>query len=968
MAKIKDIPPKRMPDGSIRSESAFFHAHLHTNFSSLDGMVKPEIMAERAFRNGDTAISTTDHGNMGGTVQMYRAAKSRGMQYFPGIEGYLIDPKRDDWEAPVKGADPVARFHFILLALNEDGYKALVQFTTRTHTRPRFNRFPRASINDLAELGINHGENVALLTGCYFGLLQQTLVHEGRERAGKVLDMYSGWFPNTYVELQHHNIYHGGDEGVRSEFSDDDDIVEALVELAEERGLHVIATQDAHYCDQKQKASHALMKRMTYGGGADNEFPGDSFHLASWEWIADHYSQEVWDKCEEGYVALKELNDVSIAPLDNFKPDVPRMPGVKAPKREVRKGCEKALKDYQAESGLRDSQMQKYWDRLDYEMDVINYLGMASYFVIWQKFAEWCREEGIAIEARGSANGSLVCFLLRITQVDPIIWGADFERFLSKDRIKPPDVDMDIEDAERPRAVAYLLSLFEACQIGTWSKLGTKYDEREDTEKGSVLTSYLAGKRAECQYRAKKYITEQIALAEKKGVKPKFRLGDVDDYSRGIFAREYGYIKDIRDIKDEGEYNALREIATMNSVFKSYGVHAGGILLSGERIKIDEYIPKMLVASSDTIVSQFDMDDVEEFGLLKMDILGQATLRTMKIVQQLIDVDDVSSFAWIENNDPEACKILRSGRTETGVFHQEGYTKAKGGKELKVKSTMDAVLMQALFMPGAMDSGQTTHFLRARRDREFRQSVEYVHPIFEKHLKPTYGAYVFQNQVLAILRDMGMEIAEINVFLKVVKSSGAGSKEKNAEKLLKLRKTFDKLWDDLGIPRNEIESTWDALCGFGAYGFNKAHAAGYGIRMYRCAYLKAHYPLEYMTALLQTWAGRDKEKVYIKEARYLGLRMMPPDVNISGASWSIDRKRSAIRKGLVSIPGIGEATANAIEATRLEDGDFESVEDMITRLPGRALSGGKKFMETGEITGTFGKLYHAGAMDSLIEE
>lgn len=968
MSVVKDIPPKRMPDGSIRTKSDFFHAHLHTQFSTLDGMVKPAVMAERAHKNGDEAISNTDHGNMAATVQMYKAAKTLGMKHFPGIEGYLIDPKRDDWASPAKGADPVGRFHFIVLALNEDGYKALVEFTTKTHTRPRFNRFPRASINDLAELGMSHGENIALLTGCYFGLLQQTLVHEGIERAGKVLDMYKGWFPHTYVELQHHNIFHGGDDGVRPEFADDDDIVNALVGLAEERDLNVIATQDAHYCDQKQKASHALMKRMTYGGGADNEFPGDSFHLASWEWIADHYTQEVWDLCEKGYRELKALNNVSIAPLDNFKPDVPRMPGVKAPKRTVRKGCEKALVQYAKEMGIKESKMGVYWERLDYELDVINHLGMASYFVIWQKFAEWCRAEGIAIEARGSGNGSLVNFLLNITQVDPIIWKVDFERFLSKDRIKPPDIDMDIEDARRGDALEFLLGLFDACQIGTWGKMGSSYDEKEDTEKGSVLVSYLSGKRNECKAKARKIIEDRIEKAKARGDKPKDRIGDADEFGKAMFYRKYGHIKDIRDIDDQDEYDALREIANMNSVFKSYGVHAGGILLSGEHIRIDEYIPKMLVASSDTHVSQYDMDDVEEFGLLKMDILGQATLRTMKIAQELIGVADVSSFAWIDNDDSEACKILRSGRTETGVFHQEGYTKAKGGKELKVRSTMDAVLMQALFMPGAMDSGQTSHYIRARRDRDFRNSIEYVHPIFEEHLKPTYGAYVFQNQVLAILRDMGMEIKEINMFLKVVKSSGAGAKEKNAKALLELRKTFDELWDHLGIDREHVDETWDALCGFGAYGFNKAHAAGYGIRMYRCAFLKAHYPLEYMTALLQTWAGRDKEKVYVKEARYLGLRLMPPDVNVSGDSWSLDRKRQAIRKGLISIAGIGPNTAKAIMEEREINGEYESLEDMAKRLPGRALTGGKKFLDTGVISGHIQKLYDAGALDSLGEE
>lgn len=937
------------------SDSNFFHAHLHTQFSTLDGMVPPKRLIEKAAKEGQPAIAFTDHGSMAATVQGYMEAKKHGIKFFPGVEGYLIDPAIEDWENPPKGTK-VGRFHFILLARSEDGYKALVKFVSKTHTRPRFNRFPRATLADLAELGQNHGDDVILLTGCYFGYLQQTLVHEGMDKADKVLKMYSQWFPHTFVELQHHNIDHGSDADVLPEFGDDDDIVSALYTLAKANGLPVIATQDAHYCDQREKKAHALMKRMTYGG-SDDEFPGDSFHMASWEWVAEHYSEGVWKSCERGYKTMLDLHDVTIEPLDNFRPDVPKMPGVKNPKTTVRKGCLSALDAYAQKQGLSARKRRTYLDRIDYELNVINHLGMASYFVIWQKFAEWCRDEGIAIEARGSGNGSLVNFLLRITQVDPIIWGVDFERFLTKDRIKSPDIDMDIEDVHRPRAMMYLLSLFEAVQIGTWGKLGSRYDEREDTEKGSVLVTWQSSKRRECDERAAKVI-------ERKGGKK----GDITPLSRSMYASKYGHIQDIRQVEEVSprDYEALVEISQMNSVYRSYGVHAGGVLLGGERVRIDDYIPTMLVASSDTRVSQYDMDDVEQFGLLKMDILGQAVLRTMKTTQELIGKDDVSDFTWIKDNDTEACKILRSGRTETGVFHQEGYTKAKGGRELGVKSTNDAVLMQALYMPGAMDSGQTAHFIRARNNRDFRESIEYVHPIFEEHLKPTHGAYVYQNQVLAILRDMGMSVVDTNLFLKVVKASGAGAKEANEERMEGLYEHFVQLWDKHGIDHDRLDETWDALCGFGAYGFNKAHAAGYGIRMYRCAYLKAHYPLEFMTGTLQTWAGSKKEPTYVNETRRLGIRIMPPDVNVSGASWTMDKKRNAIRKGLVSIPGIGDAAAQAIEQERLENGDYTSLQDMVDRLPARAFSGGAKYMKEGVLSGNIEKFYRAKALRSVI--
>ncbi|XP_068917845.1 DNA polymerase III subunit alpha-like [Tenebrio molitor] len=733
---------------------------------------------------GQPAIGFLDHGNMSGTVKGYKAAKEAGIKFFPGFEGYLIDPTRDDWDNLEKGAPKVERYHFGIQALNEDGYKALVKLSSLSHTRPRFNRFSRLTLSDLAKFGMEHGENVAFYTGCYFGYVQQTLVRneggKGKVNAEKIIRQFTRWFPNLFVELQHHNIDHSADENVHG-FDTDDDIVDALYDIAVRNGLPVVAGQDSHYCDQGEKSAHNLMKTMVYAG-IDDEFPGDSFHLATADWVREHYSDEVWSSIEDGHQRLLDLHDLSITPLDNFKNDVPKIS--KAPKRKMRTLCTDALAKYFVENGISKAKEKVYLDELAEEMSVINDLGMAEYFIIVRDYVEWCHANEVFVEARGSANGSLVCFLLGITQIDPIKWGTDFARFLSRDRVKAPDIDMDVEDARRPDLVAYLLSKYDAVQIGTFNKLGSTYDEREDREGGSVLQTWLTYQRRVCFDRA------SIKLAEKharRGDKPPTQA-EIKAYGTGIFNRQYGDITDIREVEEvmPKDYKGLRRMIEMDSVYKSYGVHAGGILLSGEHVKIGDYVPTMLVASSDTKVSQYDMDDVEEFGLLKMDILGQATLRTMKIANSLIGKSKADDLTWIPENDPEALKVLRSGRTGTGVFHQEGYTKAKGGRSMPINSTKDCVLWQALYMPGAMDTGQTAHVERARKDKAFRDQVTYVHPIFEKWLKETYGAYVYQNQVMNILRDLGMDIPSINVFLKVVKASGKGAAEKNQIKLAQL--------------------------------------------------------------------------------------------------------------------------------------------------------------------------------------
>jgi hypothetical protein len=686
----------------------------------------------------------------------------------------------------------------------------------------------------------------------------------------------------------------------------------------------------------------------------------------------------------------------------------------------------------------------------------------------------------------------------------------------------------------------------------------------------------------------------------------------------------------------------------MGSVYKSYGVHASGLLLSGQRIKIEDYIPTMLVASSNTTVTQFDMDDVEEFGLLKMDLLGQATLRSMKLANALIRPDkDPTDFTWIPFDDSKACQLLREGRTNTGIFHYEGYTKAKGGKELQIKNTMDAVLGQALFMPGCMDVApgmdisQKDLYIQRRRSPLLRTKITYLHPAFEDALKMTYGAVVFQEQVIQIMRGLGMDIAGINTFFKVVKDSGRGSGARNQQRMKEVRGQFDAL-----CRKNKIDpdEAWKQTAAFVSYGFNRctvgstlitmidkdaevyrasanqhsgntvtverlfkllhnrkpspgkapkyigpclacgekpaiiagqcrtcaswysqfqhrglkvlahkdgrlvpddlidvvqngvqdvykviletghsitataehrhlkadgtwcavenlqegdellvmgeresqtnegyqhlplrlrelvyersnyhcelcnsevrgrmeiahldsdrsnnrpsnlkllcnnchkkldyewgsrkkrwskgrpavpsrivrieyageemtydvcmkgddhswvgngivthnSHATGYGIRSYRTGYMKGHYPLQFMTGLLQTWAGRpsnkkvNKEQTYITESRRIGLRVLPPDVNDSQMTWTIDPPRHGIRKGLLSVDGVGHIKAFQIAKMA----PYNSVEDMVQRLPARALSGGVKYLETGIESGTIGKLIAAGAMDSILK-
>lgn len=908
----------------MRKQDLFFHTHAHSRFSSLDAMTDVEQMVRKAHDLGQPAVSLTDHGNMSGTVELYQAGKSVGLPVFPGLEGYLV-------ETTVEKASQ--RYHVGFLSLNLDGYRGLVKLSSESHRRENFHRFPRFDLGHLAQLAENEkaAEGIGLLTGCYFGFVQQTLVKLGYDAAKSVVEMYARWFPHTFVELQNHNIDH--DEGEQASNGWTDEMIcEALARIADEVGLPLVATQDSHYLDMRDKAAHEVMKNMVYGGDpGQNEFPGDSFHFASSEWVEEHHDPKHWERAQEGFQELLSLHDLVIPALDSYKPHIPRT--VKSPVRTLRRLVYAGL-DRLESQGLLKKTRKRYEDRLEHELETINHLGMAGYFMLWVEVVEWCRDHKVAIEARGSSNGSLVCYSLGITSVDPLQWDLLFERFLSKDRKKPADIDLDIEDRKRDELVAFLRLRFNVEQIGTFGSLGA----RDEDDKGSVLVSYNSylRRRLDAQHGKGKGIAVFNATFGPKGLQR---------------------ISDIRQISKK-DYEGVRQLSKHN-VSRSYGVHAAGLLLAGADQNIGDYVPTMLVASSGTVVTQFTMDDVEELGFLKLDILGQRTLAAMARCQEMMGRDDINDFSWIPMDDPATCRSLREGRAETGVFQFEGYSMAKGGKALGIRNTNDCIIAGALFRPACIASGMTDLYLTRRKDPSLRKNIEYPHTAFEEVLKSTYGVVLFQEQVLEIMRRLGLDYEGINTFFKIVKDSGKGATARNRERAAEVKKTWGDICERNGI--TDPEAAWHFIEGYTQYGFNKAHSTGYGIRSYRAAYLKTHFPIEYMTAILESVAGSPKETVYKREARHLGIRMLPPDVNISGRHWTIDRKKNAIRQGLLSIKGVGETSAFSIHS----NAPYADLDDLIDRNSAQAVKGGKKYRETGEWTSTLLALRDSGALASL---
>lgn len=873
-------------------------------------MTPVKDMVQRVIDNKQPGMALTDHGNMSGAFQLYKGLRKAGLLPFPGMEAYLVSDVNDK---------TAKRYHVTMFALTTEGYYGLVRLTTSSHQRANYHYKPLldlATLKKASDEGLLDG--VVATSGCWFGWVQQSMEEHPDDpwptmvRRAKVL---ASIFPHFYIEAQHHNQ------------SGDDSIVQVLHQLAVRCGLPFVITQDAHYCDAKQSKLHSLMKGLAYGGEpGDVSFPGDSYHLASTNWIRAHYVgderlESAWEDAESTYGFLIDNHAVKLPFLDTYQYHVPQI--ARKPHAMLVQLAKDGLAVMQADGLLPESLPKRYSTRLSNELDVIGKLGMSDYFLMIADVCQWCRANDIFINARGSANGSLVCYLLGITEIDPLKWNTMFERFMSLDRERPPDIDVDIEHDRRQDVIDYLASKYETVRIGTYMRLG--YQEDDDGGHGSIFVSFLASERR--------------------------RLGPEE------YALKYKAVKSLDDLKVMKGTKFVNDLMALGdiTVYRSPGVHAAGILLGTEDHPIEGMMPLMLIPSSETLVTQMVMDDCEDGGWIKVDFLG---LRTLSVVHRTMRLIGMSSWNDIPLDDADTLKLIRQGRTNTGIFQLEGWTAAKGCREVGVKSVRDCILINALYRPATINAGHVDTYLRNRKDKS---RIHVPHALFEPILRDTYGIPVYQEQVLDMLRALGFPTIELNKMLKAIKASNDKITAAEAT-FTALKSRFMSLSAKAGLTTEEADESWDFISTFSDYSFNRAHATAYGLLGYRTAWLKLHHPLEYHTALLDVWGGSNKESQYVVETRRMGVRILPADVNVSGASWTLDKQRKAIRRGLLSIKGVGEKAAMEIAA----NAPYSCIEDLIARTDSRAVTGGKNYPI--ELKGTIAALQAAGALRSLTGE
>lgn len=900
----------------------YWSVHTHSRYSANDAVGKVSQIVERARELGYKGLALTDHGNIAGSVELYQECRKNGIKPFPGCEMYLVEDRSIKDTKTVKQK----RYHFCVLAYTTEGYRNLVYLSTLSHQN--FHNKPIVDLADLAALSESgRTKGLALTTGCYFGYVTQTLINSGPREAKRVVSALSGWF-DVYVEIQRHRIEGQGEEWIAQE----------LEKIADELNLPIVLGQDSHYIHDYQQPVHDTMKALVTWSDdpAEAVFPGDGFHLVDDNWMIDHHGQRLFDKAMEGHDSLLAKHDMFVPELETYAYRIPSI---------VNNPYGTLLAQTAIKLNEKFGDDPVYAERLQTEMDTIHISGMADYFLLVADVCAKMREMGVAYQTRGSAAGSLVAYLLGITNVDPIVWGTSFDRFMGRpvalvdgkpavvDRKSPPDIDLDVDNLRRGEVIAWLNQRYSVIQIGNWSEMGFKTDAAGDQTSdstGSVVVKYMSARR-------KKLLKE------------------------GHSKDEITELLEWRNIPSEDKVR-MQLLSDVRPISGS-GTHACGLILCNSQDELDSLVPKMWVPNSKVFVSQFDMDNVEAIGLVKLDLLGSKTMTVMDRSARDLgfdSVEDLKQNLMGDFDDKAVYKAMAAGETE-GVFQLEGYSSMLGVKEMRPRTIHDVIAAMALFRPAARDAGATQEYLDRRKKRV---EMPQRHKIIQDVVGPTYGVFLYQDQIIDILRAVGMNSDDLTLFLKAVKASNKGQ--------AKAKKTIDKylpmvhrMCAERGIGEEDIKWLEYSFAAATGYGFNKAHATVYGITAYLTQWLQVHHPDVFFANLLSVQTDPDDTVKYEAAARQRGVRILRADVNESAATDYQVPSPGVIRRPLSSVKGIGNVVAHFIQEAQ----PFKDFDDFMGRVNISKVTGVKDFKpgETSEddLKGSLRALHDAKALGTI---
>jgi DNA polymerase-3 subunit alpha len=888
----------------------FVHLHTHSEYSLLDGANRiPELVAH-VKRLGMDSLAVTDHGNMHAAWAFYEEARAQQIRPILGFEAYLAFGPRQAREKPSWA--PAAYSHLVLLARNRTGYRNLVRLTSIGYTEG-FYRRPRID----KEVLERHADGIVCLAACLSGEIALHLRQGRYEEARKSAE----WFARTFgpegfwLEIQQHGI---ADERVVSE---------GMLRLGRELGLGVVATNDAHYLRREDAESHDVL--LAIGTGSDLDDPRRFRFLGQESYVkSEREMAALFPDQPEVIAATQRVADLCEFDFEKkyFLPSFPR---------PAEYATDEALLEHLARAGAA----RRYGsplppaveERLAYELGVINTAGYAGYFLIVQDFIAAARDRGIPVgPGRGSAAGSIVAYALGITNVCPLKFDLLFERFLNPSRVSMPDIDVDFCFERRGEVIDYVRERYGRASVGQIVTFGTMKARAAMKDVARVL-------------RIPPGEADRLTKLIPSG--PAYSLSIPDAVQKVTEMREL--------VKGNPVYQRLVDLsARIEGISRHMSVHAAGVVIAPG--PLSEYVPVCTAPTKgagaaadgeDSIITQYEMGALEKVGMLKMDMLG---LKTLTVIHDACETiarrgGGVVDMDAVPFDDPAVYDLLRHGRT-AGVFQFESPLATDTLRAMKCDRFDDLVASNALLRPGPLDAGMHTVFIRRKLGQE---KVTYPHPSLVEVLEPTYGVITYQEQVMRIANVLaGFSLAEADVLRKAVG-------KKDAELIRKELGKFTERAMAQGHPRRLVEDLAAQIETFGRYGFNKSHSVAYSILSYQTAWLKAHYPAEFMAALLSSEIGNtDKVVQYINEARELGLEVLPPDVNESGFKFTVVGERR-IRFGLGAVRNVGWGAIESIIAAR-RDGPFPTVTDLVERIDLRLCH--KRVLES---------LVAAGACDTL---
>ncbi len=886
--------------------SDFVHLHLHTEYSFLDGAIRISDLVKKAVEYKMPALAITDHGGMFGAVEFYQKCISAGIKPVIGCEFYVAPGNRNEKKSGVGRNE-----HLVLLARNQEGYKNLMRLTSIGYLEGYYYK-PRIDMDDLRK----HADGLICLSACIGGKIPQLLLQEKYEEAKSLALEFNSLFgqDHFYLEIQKHGI--------------DDELVafERIIQMSKEINIPLVVTNDAHYLNHSDSKAHEVLLCIQTGKTLHDDkrmkFSSDQIYFKSPQEMSELFPEI--PEAFENTVKIAEMCNVKLGTKDNYLPNFPIPEGFKDEKElllhNAKKGLAKRYKDI----------TPAIEERLNYELDVICSMGFAGYFLIVEDFAKKAKDMGVYMGCRGSAAGSIAAYSLEITDIDPLKYDLIFERFLNPERISMPDVDADFADKDRSKVIDYVVGKYgreNVCQIVNFGRMKSKAVVRDVARvmglpysDGDIISKLIPGGSS-----LKKAMSETKELEEL--------------------------------INSRGDLQQLWEYAlVLEGLVRQPGMHAAGLIIASDNIV--NFAPLYKPSGAEDVMTQYDMNYVEEVGLIKMDFLGLKTLTVLQDAVGFIEKNHGKKLdLWnIDYTDKATFDLYSDGFT-VGIFQFESNGMRDYLRKLKPELVEDLIAMNALYRPGPMKNIDS--FIHRKHGVE---KVIYPHELLKPILDVTYGIIIYQEQVMRIAQVMGgFTLGQADILRKAMG-------KKKADVMAKMGEKFIEGAQKKGIDKKTAKEVYDLMSEFAQYGFNKAHAAVYAHLSYQSAYLKVHYPAEFMAALLSTYKGNDSDVVnFVNECKRMGIEVLPPDINESNIDFNVVNKK--IRFGLGALKNVGEKAIESIIETREKEGKFTDIFSFAKNVDLRTVN--KRVLESLVCAGAFdsfkgNRAQHFAAIDSVI--